>query len=119
VRHDDSADLQFQRGAVDFFQGQWERAAERFREAIALKPDFSDAHYNLGHTLVQLNDRAGAIASFREAIRFRPDFAAAHTNLGKLLLEEGDREAAREAIATAARLAPDDPQNKQLLEKLK
>ena len=119
VRHDDSADLQFQRGAVDFFQGQWERAAERFHKAIALKPDFSDAHYNLGHTLVHLNDRAAAIASFREAIRFRPDFAAAHTNLGKLLLEAGDREAAREAIATAARLAPDDPQNKQLLEKLK
>ena len=40
-----------------------------FREAIRLRPDFAEAHNNLGLVLVQSGDDAGGIAEFREAMR--------------------------------------------------
>src|SRR5262249_2498394 len=98
-----------------FFARQWKAAETEFRHAVHLKPDFSDAHYNLGHALIQLQDRERAIAEFREAVRFHPDYVPAYSYLGRLLLEADRREEAREALETASRLAPDDDQTQKLL----
>lgn len=115
-KHSDSAELRFQRGIVHFVEQQWPAAVVAFREAVRLKPDYSLAHYNLGHALKRLGDRDGAIAAFRDAVRFQPDFAAAHANLGGLLLETGARAAAHEHLRTAVALDPNDPVPRRLLE---
>ena len=52
------------------------------RKAIALKPDFAEAHYNLGNTLQQLGRLDDAEANYRRAIALKPDIAEAHNNLG-------------------------------------
>src|SRR5262249_58410188 len=78
------------------------------REAIRLKPDYAQAHTNLGAILCDLkHDYAGAEAEFREAIRLKPDAAVAHTNLGTALLESGDVRGAIAACRDAHRLQPD------------
>src|SRR5207248_10609606 len=51
-----------------------------FREAVRLRPDFADAHNNMGLVLAQGNEDQAAIAEFREALRIRPDFADAQAN---------------------------------------
>ena len=58
-------------------------------QAIALKPDFAEAHYNLGNTLEELGRLEEAEASYAQAIELKPDYAEAHSNLGKLLMKLG------------------------------
>ena len=66
-----------------------EKAVEALREAIRLKPDFVQAHNNLGIALCGQGKKAEAIAELREAIRLKPDYANAHSNLGGALLQQG------------------------------
>src|SRR5262249_27966876 len=66
------------------------RAVTALREAIRLRPNFTEAHYNLGHALSDSGDIRGAAAAFREAIRLKPDFAEVHDNLGNALSASGD-----------------------------
>ena len=66
-------------------QGNLAEAIERYRAALAQRPDFVVAHYNLGSALKALGDIEGAAASFREAATRKPDFVAAHFNLANTL----------------------------------
>ena len=70
--------------------------AAAFREAIRLRPDFAEAHNNLGLVLIQSGDDAGGIAALREAVRLAPDYADAHANLGAALTPTDAEEAVRE-----------------------
>jgi len=68
-----------------------------------LRPDYTEAHSNLGITLQELGRLEEAEASLRQAIALKPDFPEAHNNLGNTLRDFGrleDAEASyREAIA--------------------
>ena len=57
-------------------------------KALQLRPDFAEAHYNLGHLLKEQGQFAEAVASLQEALRLKPDFVEAHYCLG-VLLQEG------------------------------
>ncbi len=62
-------------------QGKLDEAVSSFRRALALKPDFAEAHSNLGSALKDQGKLDEAVASFRQALIVKPDFAAAHSNL--------------------------------------
>ncbi len=47
-------------------------------KTIALKPDFAEAHNNLGIVLQELGRLDEAEASYTQAIALKPDFAEAH-----------------------------------------
>jgi tetratricopeptide (TPR) repeat protein len=55
------------------------------REALRLRPDYAEAHNNIGLVLAQNGDDEKATDEFRSAIRIRPDYADAHANLGAVL----------------------------------
>ena len=55
-----------------------------FHTAVRLKPDYAEAHNNLGNALTALGRVEEAAASFQEAVRLRPDYAEAHNNLTRL-----------------------------------
>jgi tetratricopeptide (TPR) repeat protein len=84
--------------------GRPEEAVRTFRQAIASRPDYYDAHYMLGTVLRQLGDSQSALAQFREAIRLRPSSPEAHLSLGQLLQQHGDASAAGAAFEEAQRL---------------
>ena len=56
-----------------------------FDQALAVKSDFTDALYNRGVTLRELNRYEEALASYDKALAIKPDFAAALHNRGVVL----------------------------------
>jgi hypothetical protein len=83
--------------------GRLEEAQASYSQSIALKPDFAEAHSNLGNTLKDHGRFEEAEASYRQAIEYNSDHAEAHNNLGNVLKELGRLEEAeascRQAIA--------------------
>ena len=53
--------------------GRLEEAEASYRCAIALKPTYPEAHYNLGGTLKELGKLVEASASFRQSISLKPE----------------------------------------------
>ncbi len=81
-------------------------AITEFEKALAVKPDYVEAHYNLGVLFQTLNRRDRAIAQYERALALKPDHVRACYNIG-VLLQDLDRH--KEAIAyyrRAIALAP-------------
>jgi protein O-mannosyl-transferase len=86
--------------------GLFAEAIAECEKALKIKPDFAEAHNNLGSALLnqQSADRARgqggavdqAIEQYRKALQIKPDFTQARTNLGNALLQKGQMD---EAIA--------------------
>ena len=60
-------------------------AVAQYQEAVRLKPDYAEAHYNLGNAFKEQGQLAAAVAQYQEAVRLKPDYADAHLNLGNAL----------------------------------
>jgi Tfp pilus assembly protein PilF/ADP-heptose:LPS heptosyltransferase len=58
-----------------------------WRRVIKEKPEYADAHYNLGLLFQKLKRFQEAEAAYQRAIAIRPDNAQAHCNLGVVLVE--------------------------------
>lgn len=69
-------------GAVDAALGQLDTAIGHYDKAIALAPDYFEAHNNRGNALRDGKRLDEAVASFEAAIRLNPDYTKAHVNLG-------------------------------------
>jgi Flp pilus assembly protein TadD len=76
--------------------------------AVALKPDFAQAHSNLGVARSRAGDSAGAIRAYRDALRCNPGDANAHIALAEELANAGELNEAKEHIARATALNPKD-----------
>jgi predicted O-linked N-acetylglucosamine transferase (SPINDLY family) len=72
-----------------------------------LKPDYAEAHSNLGVTLQELGRLDEAEASYAQAIALKPDYAEAHSNLGFTLKELGRLDEAEASYTQAIALKPD------------
>jgi protein O-GlcNAc transferase len=90
------------------FAGLGKRAAaiECFRQAIALKPGYIQAHNNLGNQLREQGSFTDAVQCFRTVIALQPDYAEAHNNLANALVDLGDLDAAIDAYRRAIALKP-------------
>jgi tetratricopeptide (TPR) repeat protein len=95
------------RGVRALDAGQWAEAAANFRKAIALQPDRSSLHHQLGTALAMTGDPRGAFAEFQEAVRLDPASAKAHFSLGVLLAP--NPAAQSQAIAELAAAVHADP----------
>jgi tetratricopeptide (TPR) repeat protein len=67
-----------------------------YKDAIRLKHDYPEAHFNLGNALQAQGKPAEAVAAYKDAIRLKPDYPEAHFNLGNALEGQGNF---REALA--------------------
>jgi tetratricopeptide (TPR) repeat protein len=61
------------------------KAIELERRALAIDPEFADAHMWLGSALLALGKSDEAIVSIKEAIRLEPDNGQAHQGLARAL----------------------------------
>ena len=67
-------------GAIYKSSGQLNTAVKKFEQALALKPQYAEAHYNLGVTLNELGQIEAAIKSYKNAIEIKNEYPDAHNN---------------------------------------
>ena len=84
-------------------------AEQCLRTAVRLRPDYAEAHYNLGIALATNRRLDDAIAALRETVRLVPEHAEAHLRLGAALAASNRLEAAAESFHRAIQLKPDHP----------
>ena len=75
--------------------------------ALALNPNFADAHNHLGIALKEQGRLAEAVASHQRALTLNPNLAAAYINLGNALKQQGNLAEAIHTYEQALRLNPD------------
>ena len=86
---------------------RWNEAIASHHRALELKPDYAEAHYNLGNVFRGEQRLDEAAAAYRRAVELRPDFADAHNNLGTVLKTQGKLDDAIAACRRAAELLPE------------
>ncbi len=94
---------------------EMDQAARALEQAVALRPDFSEAWSDLGECRRNLFDDAGAVKAFQRAVDLAPSNAVARTRLGAKLLDLGRAHEAVPHLREAARL---DPKNQSALNAL-
>ena len=67
----------------------FDAAMASYQQALRLKPNYPEAHSNLGNALQEQGRLDEAVASCQQAIRLKPDYAEAHHNLGHRAGEAG------------------------------
>ena len=94
-------------GAAAAQTGQIDQAIHAFRTVIAIKPDYAEAHSNLGNVLKDQGKLEEAIEAYNKALSLKPDYAEAYNNMGNILMDQGKLEGATEAYNKALSLKPD------------
>ena len=86
---------------------QLDEAAKILRRALALKPDFAQAWYNLGNVLRDQGNFTEAVDAYRQAVKLRVDYVEAHINLGNALQTLGEFKESADAYLIALSVKPD------------
>ncbi len=104
----DNATFQNDLGYYVYFEhGQYDKAAEEFRNAIEINPNYALAHANLGQTLAKLGTIEEAAAAYRRAIRLQPNNVFFQNNLGyNVYLEHQQYDRAAEEFRNAIEIDP-------------
>lgn len=87
-------------------QGLPDQAAAELKKALELRPDYAEAHLDLGLTLIRQSDLARAGASLERAVQLAPNNATARLELGRYYLNNGQQKRAVEQLAIANQLRP-------------
>src|SRR5580693_2717893 len=90
-------------GILEDEQGQLAEAEKSHRAALALAPDQSELHNNLGYNLLSQKKSDAAVAELRRAIELDPKSEIAHNNLATALARSGS--GSEEALAEWSRTA--------------
>lgn len=85
---------------------RYEEAIALYRRAVDLAPSHADAWTNLGLTLLELGDGAGAREALERAVAVRPNSATAWQGLGRARRAARDLEGAEAALRRAVEIAP-------------
>jgi tetratricopeptide (TPR) repeat protein len=88
--------------------GRMEAAVGHYRQAIAVKPNDFDSHYDLANALLALGRKDEAVTHYRHAMELRPTDADVSYNLGVTLVELGKLD---EAVALLRRALMSNPDN--------
>jgi len=88
--------------------GDLKGAEIHFQEALRIRPNFAEAHANLGSIYFLRKELDAAADHFREAIRHSPQNEYAHFNLGQVYLLRGRYPEAVAEYILALRIRPHD-----------
>lgn len=89
--------------------GRLERAITRYRRALSLRPDYADAHNNLGVAYAAQGRTLDAMFHYQRALVLNPNHRNAHNNLGTALVSLGRHAEAVPHYEQAIDLSPASP----------
>jgi tetratricopeptide (TPR) repeat protein len=89
--------------------GRLEEAVTAYNQLLTLKPDFAEAHGNLGNVLSALGQHDAAVISYRKALKIRRDYLEALLGLGNVLKAQGRLEEAVAAYRSVLSIKPEFP----------
>jgi tetratricopeptide (TPR) repeat protein len=104
-------------GVIAQERGEHASAISRFRQAIALQPDYGPSHLLLGSSLLALHRNTEAVQELRRAVKLMPEQPQAHFQLARAYEASGDWINAVQQLQKVAGLAPDDPEYRYQLGK--
>jgi Tfp pilus assembly protein PilF len=84
--------------------GDWARARDAYRDALALDPDSADLHNNFAFALWETGDIEGSLAEWAAALAAVPELADAHAGRAIALEKQGDGDGALAAYRRATEL---------------
>jgi Flp pilus assembly protein TadD len=76
-------------GLIAYQVGKNDISVDLMTRAVAIRPDYPEAHCNLGISLNAQGNLDEAVASYNKALTIEPDYPEAHNNLGNALQEQG------------------------------
>jgi tetratricopeptide (TPR) repeat protein len=106
----------FNRANVAAASYQWDQVIACLRAVVQARPEFWQAHYQLGIQLAAKGETAEAQTQFSEAIRYRPDFIQAHLELGTALATQGKTDQALAEYHAVLQLDPTNSPARQQIE---
>jgi len=89
-------------GAAYLNEGAFERARERFEEAIAVDPGMPEAYNGVGVTWRMRNDLPRALEWYKKSLSVDPDFGDAYYNMACVYALQGERTLALRYLQIAA-----------------
>lgn len=98
------ADAWFSLGLINGLMGSMEGVIASCREAIAIRPNFAEAYFNMAKALKELGRLQEAEQAYGRALDLKPQWPEAFNNLGNVLLELGKLEEARASFEQALRI---------------
>lgn len=117
------AAVYFYRGFFHQMIGEYGEAVVEYDKAIALDPDFAEAHAYKASQLALMDRREDAVAAVQKALAGSPSMALARQLDGKVLFygrkDDAEGREAIEKMELARLLAPDDAELAAELEQLK
>jgi cytochrome c-type biogenesis protein CcmH/NrfG len=84
-----------------------DEAITQYQEALEIRPDFAEAHNNLGNALLQKGNVGEAITQYQNALQINPDYVDALNNLGSALRQKGRVDEAIRHYQEALKIKPD------------
>ena len=103
---EEKAEAYFQQADALLNEGRHVDAIAAYKKAIALKPDYADAHFGMGMAYGS-GQEAEAIAAYKKALAIKPDYPFAHHNMAGDYYELGRHTEALAAYKKAIALDPD------------
>jgi tetratricopeptide (TPR) repeat protein len=93
-------------GDVYARQGDLSKAAEEFKKAIEINPNYADAWHNLGNTYGQMKQTDLAIESYKKALIINPTLWQSYQNLAAIYFDLGQFDLATENLKKALEINP-------------
>ncbi|CAA7617298.1 hypothetical protein MCP1_20147 [Candidatus Terasakiella magnetica] len=107
ARVDLAGQMIFDEAVAHHQAGRLDTAVADYLRALTVKPDYADAHNNLGNALRSLDRLDEAEVQFCCALEIKPDYFEAHNNLANTLRDLGRLDEAETAYRNALEVMPD------------
>lgn len=88
-------------------RGDRDAAIDSFKQAVKIKPDYTEVYYVMGQSFRDKGDLRASIDCYQQAVNNSPDNADALTNLGAALQHNGELEAAIDSYKQALKISPE------------
>jgi len=84
--------------------GDFEKAADEFKRAIELKPNYADAYHNLANTYQQMGKGDEALKNYQKAIKINPNLWQSYQNSARIYFDRQEYPAAETALKEALKI---------------